>query len=155
MRDCGQSQFCSLILRVVFHASHLSSIMSRMNNMMILGSFFFVAGPAQPHFGRARLWHLGGQFLILQSSLALLSSLTSWPTCPLIIITRHEYQQVLSSSPHCVLHHHLPEVRITGSRNFFFGLLSPPSCLFQFSFFFSIPLHKEISELYERKKKND
>jgi len=70
-----------------------------MDNVMILGSFFFVAGPAQSHFGRARLWHLGGQFLILQRSLALLSSLTFWPTCPLIIITHHEYQQVLSSSP--------------------------------------------------------
>lgn len=125
--------------------------MRSMNNM--IHHSFFVAGPAQPHFGRARLWHLGGQFLILQSSLALLSSLTSRPACPLIITTHHEYLQVLSSSPHHVLHHLRPEVCATGSGSFFFGLLSSPSCLFLFSFLFSIPLRKISMYCMKEKKR--
>lgn len=120
---------------------------------MILGSFLFLAGPAQPHFGRARLWHLGGQFLILQSFLALLSSLTSWPTRPLIITTRHEYLQVLSSSPHHVLHHLLPEVRTSGSGSIFFWFAVPSSILpFSVFFFLFYPLAYEINVLYEREK---
>lgn len=131
----------------------MSLIMSSMNNMMLPGIFFFFffcSWSCSTALWQSEVMALGWT----------VSDPPELPRPPLLthlvahlpLNYHHEYLQVLSSSPHRVLHLFLPEVHITGSRRFFFSLLSSPSCIFLFSFSFLSPCIKK-SILYERKKR--